>query len=73
MTDAFGMRRDQGLARTERAGTSTTAGVRDVRRGGVTRRRHRVITPGFVWNPADVAVAAGESLDGDRWQPMFER
>jgi SRSO17 transposase len=25
-----------------------------------------------VWNPADVAVAAGESLDGDLWQSMFD-
>jgi SRSO17 transposase len=25
-----------------------------------------------VWNPADVAVAAGDSLGGDRWQSMFD-
>jgi SRSO17 transposase len=25
-----------------------------------------------VWKPADVAVAAGESLDGDLWQSMFD-
>jgi molybdopterin-guanine dinucleotide biosynthesis protein len=40
---------DQGM-RGFAASASTTAGVRDVRRGGVTRRGHRVIMPGLCGN-----------------------